>query len=126
MHRGAPANSATRYIRLRSCGANWEEPGGWGESVAGQCRAAHQRSRLLEDSFLLGAGAKNCANLGAVHFGLGSGLYRAFDLGADLVELAADVVERSPILELGDQQDIWLVRSTRLDHDDTIARNEPG
>jgi hypothetical protein len=47
-------------------------------------------------------------------------------LGADLIELAAEVVERSPILELGDQQDIWLIRSTRLDHDDTIARNESG
>src|ERR1700722_356736 len=82
--------------------------------------------RLLEDSFLWGARAKNCANLGAVHFGLGSGVYRAFDLGADLIELAAEVVERSPILELSDQQDIWLVRSTRLDHDDTIARNESG
>ncbi len=71
--------------------------------MGGRCRAAHPRSRLLEDSFLLGARAKNCANLSAVHFGLGSGLCRAFDLGADLIELAAEVVERSPILELGDQ-----------------------
>src|ERR1700719_2866700 len=87
-------------------------------SVGGRCRAAHQRSRLLEDSFLLGARAKNCANRCAVHFGRGSGVYRAFELGADLIQLAAEVVERSPILDLSDQQDHWLVRSTRLDHDD--------
>src|SRR6266403_3686401 len=102
-----------RVRRLRRIG---------GRSMPGRPPA----QRLLEDSFLLGARAKNRADLGAVHFGLGSGLYRAFDFAADLIELAAEVVERSPILELGDQQDIWVVRSTRLDHDDTIARNDSG
>src|SRR6266436_1400728 len=85
MHRGAPANPANRYIDCCRAAQCWEESGGWGEAVGGRRWAAHQPSRLLKDSFLLGARAKNCANLSAVRFGLGSGLYRAFGLSADLI-----------------------------------------
>src|ERR1700757_2264047 len=69
---------------------------------------------LLENRFLLGARAEHRTDLGAVRLGLGCRLGRALQLGADLIELAAEVVERRPVLVLGDQEDVRVVGSASL------------
>src|ERR1700733_7502068 len=90
--------------------------------VATSSAAAAQT--LLGAGALLGPGAEDGADLGAIDLGLVGLVYRTLGLGKERIESAAEVIECRPVLVGGDQQDIRVVRSARLHHDYRVVDDE--
>jgi hypothetical protein len=69
---------------------------------------------LFQLRYLHGIRTQHSANLAAIRLGLIRLLDRTFDLGAHLIKLAAEMIERRPVLILGDEYDVGILRVVRL------------
>src|SRR5579862_424915 len=70
--------------------------------------------------------AEHGADLAALRLRLIGLLDRALDPGTDCIQLAAEAIERGPVLEFGDQEDIRVARRACLNDENPVAENEPG